>query len=125
MEPTNCGARLAQSLMAADDLDCLQALFVSNEVADQSGALQLSMLRMVQAERRRRGGEECDGLPLPAFSVWHPVNLILSGPTLISACEAAAIAGDPTVMEFSFRLLQYWFLEFSKRYTETLPCEND
>lgn len=124
MEAINkLGRGLITALMEVEDIDHLQGIYCSNSIADTAPAVQKVLHDLFQAERKRRSLGDVDSFGLPVLSSWHPVNLLQAGAFLIPACEAGAMAEDPAIQNFGFRLLQYYFGELAKAHLEFYPCE--
>lgn len=122
--------RVAESLHAVANLDSVQVLYVSSESADSCPPLQRTMLRVIQDEQNRREDEEdCKepkSIALPEFSEWPPADWIKAGAVVVQATETAALSGDPTLMDFAFRVLSWWYLQISTQVAEVAyPCEQD
>jgi len=114
--------KLAEALLAVEDLDLLASLYVTSSLADAAPALQGTMRNLWQAEVARRKGGDVEALPLPDFAKWNPINLLECGPTIIAACEVAAISGEPTLLNFAFALLKYWFVQLAEQHCEAITA---
>jgi len=68
----------------------------------------------------RRNGEDVEELPLPDFENWHTVNILQAGPVIIGSAEFTSLAGEPTLMNFAFALLQYWFTQLAAQHCEAV-----
>jgi len=112
--------KFAAAILDVEDLDTMAALYVTSSIADTAPALQGAMRNLWQAELARRDGEDTEGLPLPKFDDWHPINLLEAGPVIIGSAEVASLSGDPTLMAFSFALLQYWFTQLAAQHCEAV-----
>lgn len=119
--PDSLACRLADSLQQVEDLDNVQSVFVSNDCGDTCPPLQRALLELLSAERMRRDGTDIEGYPLPEFATWPCESLLGAGMSIVVNTEMAAMAGDPDVANFGFRLLQFWFIGASKTLAEVMP----
>lgn len=110
--------QLVAALLLVSDLDAVQQIYVSNEVADQAPRLQRAMLAMIGAERDRRDGAASEGVDVPILHSWPSSDLLIAGMAIVAAAETAALTGDGPLINFAFRLLQLWFVAESRRYSE-------
>lgn len=111
--------RVLRALLLAPDLDALQEIYVSNQVADMSPELQRSMLAMLGPERKRRdSGGEFEGVKLPEFCEWAPAAWMKAGVVIVAATETAAMTGDAATTDFAFALLQWWLVQISAQVSE-------
>ncbi len=109
------------SLQNLSDLDAAQSAFVSNDAADMCPPLQRCLIDLLACERMRRDGVEIEGYPLPEFSEWKCENILLAGTAILICSEAAAMAGEPTLQDFSWRLLQYFYRGLAQAMAREVP----
>ena len=114
--------QMVAGLLLVPDLDALQAIYVSNSIADKSPRLQRAMLAMFQTERDRRERDEDsqpEGIEIPDFDTWPTGEMLVAGMVIIAGAESCAMTGHPAMVNFGFRLLQKWFVSEGKRFEVT------
>jgi hypothetical protein len=96
---------LVEALRAVSELDQLHEL-LSNDYIDERSCPAFSgwLVKLVNAERRRRksGGEPW--YPLGSFTDWPAPQLVQAGVLTLAIAEAAAAGGQPAIRVFAFRL---------------------
>ena len=127
MPTTNYHNRVAESLFNVENLDNVQMLYVSSETADGSPMLQHAMREVLQDERmRREHGNVARYAAMPEISTWPPCEWMKAGIVVLQGAEAAAMSGDPTLTDFAFRILNWWFLQISTQVAEVAyGCESN
>ncbi len=111
--------RVHYSLRKIEDTEQIRQLYVNNVFAESSPALQEGVTAMLNIEQRRRqeGTDPVKG-GLPPFGQWPPAAWLKAGVIVLGATEAAAIHGDPQLMNFAYGMQQWWFIQIAGQVTE-------
>lgn len=119
--PNSLASRLIATLQSVENLDTVQAAFISNTIADMCPPLQRALLELIQTEKLRRDGVEIEGYPLPEFCDWPVKNALDAGTAIVVCSEVVAMAGEPSLQDFSWRMLQFYFIGLAKLLAEEAP----